>query len=55
MDTTVETTSEPASGMPDLRAVPLSELAASDLGALKRIVPSPARPRVAVAAFQASI
>jgi FXSXX-COOH protein len=55
MDTTVEQTSEPASGMPDLRAVPLAELAAADLRALKRIVPSPARPRVPVAAFQANI
>lgn len=55
METIVEPTSEPSSGMPDLRAVPLADLAATDLRALKRIVPSPSRPRVSVAAFQANI
>jgi hypothetical protein len=55
MDTTVEPMSEPTSGMPDLRSVPLAELAAADLGALRRIVPSPSRPHVSVAAFQANI
>ncbi|HEY3870721.1 MAG TPA: FxSxx-COOH cyclophane-containing RiPP peptide [Actinocrinis sp.] len=47
--------SETASGMPDLRSVPLAELAAADLRALRRIVPSPSRPRVPVAAFQSDI
>lgn len=55
MEITVDPKSEPSSGMPDLRTVPLADLAAGDIGALSRIVPSSASPRVSVAAFQSGI
>lgn len=51
----VQPVKSPATAIPDLRAVPLNQLADIAEAALRRIVPQPESQRVPVATFDASL